>query len=476
MLHRTSGELPVVPAAPLHAPSDARPLGRSAAQTGQVAPAVSLSEVLAALSHALDLTEGQPLGHTVRSCVIGMRMAESLDLTSADRSALYYALLLKDAGCSSNAARMAALFGSDDQQVKARMKVVDWHKRTRLAVQTMRNCAVGRPLMERLRHFVAIARTEGMTRDLIQVRCDRGADIARMLGFPQDTASAIRSLDEHWCGLGYAQGLREEQIPLLARIASIAQTLESFHAKHGVDQALHVVEKRRGSWFDPKLVDIVLSWRGDTAWWSALRGDDANDMVIAAEPEDETRYVDEAGLDEVARAFAEIIDTKSPYTYRHSTNVADYARAIGYHMSLPAPQIRQLYRAALLHDIGKLGVSSRILEKAGPLTPAEREQMQQHPVHTMSILERVGAFRGFSRVAAFHHEKLDGTGYPWGFSASELDVSARILAVADVYEALTAERPYRAGMPHEDAMLFLRSQRGTKLSAEAIEALEVTAS
>jgi HD-GYP domain-containing protein (c-di-GMP phosphodiesterase class II) len=134
--------------------------------------------------------------------------------------------------------------------------------------------------------------------------------------------------------------------------------------------------------------------------------------------------------------------------------------------------VRQLYRASLLHDIGKLGVSSRILEKAGPLTPEERAQMQHHPVHTMAILERVGAFRRFARVAAFHHEKLDGSGYPWGLQASELDQSARILAVADVYEALVAGRPYRAGMPPEDALMFLRSQRGAKLDALAVDALE----
>src|SRR5690348_15914112 len=100
---------------------------------------VSLSEVLAALSHALDLTEGQPLGHTIRTCLIGVRIADEIGLAPDDKSALYYALLLKDAGCSSNGARMAALFGSDDQYVKPRMKVVDWHRRLGLAVATARH-------------------------------------------------------------------------------------------------------------------------------------------------------------------------------------------------------------------------------------------------------------------------------------------------------------------------------------------------
>lgn len=475
MPSRSSGELPAL--LPTEVPSarhsdDVRPVARDLSRSPFAAPYVSLSEVLSALSHALDLTEGQPMGHTVRSCVIGMRIAESLELDSEERSALYYALLLKDAGCSSNAARMAALFGTDDQYVKPRMKLVDWHRRVRLALGTIRNCAVGRGWKERARHFVAIARTDDVTRDLIQVRCERGADIARQLGFPDATTSAIRSLDEHWGGRGYAEGLRAEQIPILARIASLAQTVETFHAKGGIAAVIRVIRDRRGSWFDPRLVDIVIEWQRDQAWWSALASDAAYEMVLAAEPEDQTHFVDEVGLDDVARAFAEIVDTKSPYTFRHSTGVAEYARAIAYRMNLEPREVRQLYRAGLLHDIGKLGVSSRILEKPGPLTAAERTVMQKHPVHTLAILERVSAFRGFARTAAFHHEKLDGSGYPWGFTSDELSEPARILAVADVYEALVAERPYRAGMPHEDAMLFLRSQRGTKLCAQAIEALE----
>ena len=480
----TTGEIPVASIRPAeHSAAtspptrDARPVARntSGAHDRTRSPHVSLSEVLSALSHALDLTEGQPLGHTVRSCIIGMRLAESLDLTAGDRSSLYYALLLKDAGCSSNAARMAALFGSDDQYVKPRMKVVDWHKRIRLAVSTMRHCAVDGSTFDKVRHFLAIARTEGMTRDLIAVRCERGADIARQLGFPEATTSAIRSLDEHWCGLGYAEGLAGEEIPLLARIAGISQTIEAMHAGDGMTAALDVVQQRRGSWFDPRLVDIVLGWRRDRAWWTALRSDAAYEMVLAAEPEDETRYVDEEGLDSVARAFADIIDTKSPFTFRHSTSVAEYARAIAYRMSVPEEDVRSLYRASLLHDIGKLGVSSRILEKSSPLTAAERNTLQMHPVHTLSILERVSAFSNFARFAAFHHEKLDGPGYPWGLKAPELDQLARILAVADVYEALIADRPYRGAMPHDDAMLFLRSQRASKLDPLAIDALEAVA-
>ena len=124
------------------------------------------------------LTEGQPVGHSIRSCLIAMRIARELDLDAPTRSALYYAMLLKDAGCSSNAARIATLFGADDRLVKPRMKIVDWHHGLRLAVETFRSAALGGSLGDRVRRFLGIAGASNTARDLIQIRCDRGAEIA----------------------------------------------------------------------------------------------------------------------------------------------------------------------------------------------------------------------------------------------------------------------------------------------------------
>jgi HD-GYP domain-containing protein (c-di-GMP phosphodiesterase class II) len=440
-----------------------------------VEPRVSLSEVLAALSHALDLTEGQPLGHTVRSCIIGMRIAEALDLAAGDRSALYYALLLKDAGCSSNAARMSALFGSDDRFVKPRIKVVDWHKRLQLAFATATTVARGGSLIDRARHFMIMARADDLTNELIAIRCERGAGIASRLGFPEASAAAIRSLDEHWCGRGYAEGLAGEEIPLLARICNIAQTVEAFHASHGMNAALRVVRQRRGSWFDPALVDIVLGWRNDAPWWRELRSERVNEHVLTLEPADQALMADAERLDEVARAFADIIDAKSPYTYNHSVGVAGAARFIAVQLGMDADEQRRIFRAGLLHDIGKLGVSSKILDKNGPLDRAEWAEIQRHPQHTLSILSRVGAFGHFAWTAAVHHEKLDGSGYPWKLKSPQLDEASRLLAVADIYDALTSDRPYRAGMSHAQAMDLLWADAGSKLSRISVEALAARA-
>jgi len=438
-------------------------------------PRIDLSEVLAALSRALDLTEGQPQGHSARSAVIGMRLADELNFAAPDRAALYYAVLLKDAGCSSNAARMSAIFGADDRAIKPRMKLVDWHRRGRLALETWR--AVGSDgelgggmLRSKIRHFAAIARTPGITRDLIQVRCDRGAAIVLGLGFPQLTADAIRSLDEHWGGGGYPDGKRGTEIPLFSRIANLAQCVETVHASHGVEAAMRVIRKRRGSWFDPILVDRVLGWRDDRAWWDALARTSPDDVRLDGPAN--TGPVDASRLDDVARAFAEIIDAKSPYTYRHSSNVADYAVAVARAMGLAPDAVATLYRAGLLHDVGKLGVSSRILDKPDRLTDAERREVERHPGYTWDILSAVTAFQPFAWTAATHHEKLDGSGYPWGLTGDKLDTPARILAVADMYEALTADRPYRAGMSPDAALAILRREQGTTLCPNVIEALE----
>jgi HD-GYP domain-containing protein (c-di-GMP phosphodiesterase class II) len=457
--HRTSSPLAhgVAPAAP--------------ALQQATALEIPIGELLAALSHALDLTEGAPAGHTLRSCMIAMRLADDIGLGSEDRTALYYAMLLKDAGCSSNAARITALFGSDDHTVKPRMKIVDANRKIRLAIETFRNTGGG--LRSRVAHFMGIARGGGVTRELIAIRCERGANIARQMGFPDATCSAIRSLDEHWNGAGHPEGLKERAIPLLARIANLAQTVDIFHGAHGVRATMAMVKDRRKTWFDPQLADRVLRWRRDADWWTWLTESAPELEVVAMEPPEPRRAVQGAGFDLVAQSFADIVDAKSPFTYRHSTNVSRWARQVGTKFYTDEDQLTRLARAGLLHDIGKLGVSNTILDKNGPLVDDERTLMQAHPVHTWEILRRVPAFSDFARMASLHHEKLDGSGYPWQVPGEALDLPARILVVADIFEALTADRPYRAGMPVAAALGLLQKDRGTKLDAAVLDALEV---
>lgn len=436
------------------------------------ASAVSLSEVLAALSYALDLTEGQRPGHTLRTCLVGMRLGREIGLGEEMLSSLYYALLLKDAGCSSNAARMTSLFGSDDRFVKPFLKNVDRGEKLKLALKTLVASGKGGNVVSRVKHFAGISRTPEITRDLIAIRCERGAGIAMRLGFSEATASAIRSLDEHWNGGGHPEGLRGEEIPILSRIINICQTVEVFHAEHGLGGAIAVLLKRRGTWFDPSLVDQMLKWRAEADGWVEPSPESIRESVVRLEPGATARTVDPDELDDICRAFADIIDAKSPFTFNHSANVAAFAVALAQASGAGVDEQRRIFRAGLLHDIGKLGISNMILDKPGRLTAEERIEIERHPVFTNEILSHVKAFDDFAWTASIHHECLDGSGYPYKLAADQIDGPARMLCVADVFEALTADRPYRKGMTPEDAIGLMRSAFATKLCPATVNALE----
>ncbi len=435
-------------------------------------PTFRTSEILSALSCALDITEGQPPGHAVRTCLIGMRIAEQVGVPMRDRGALFYALLLKDLGCSSNAARLCSLFGADDRTLKREHKLTDWSRsRPRLAY-ALRNAMPDASPMARLLRVASMAvKEKGSGREMVQTRCDRGADIASMLGFTEATREAIRTLDEHWDGHGLPEGLSGTAIPLLGRIVGLAQSVEVFASTFGVDAAIAVANERRGRWFDPALVNALESFAQDDEFWARVLGRSPERHLDALEPEDEIQFADEQRLDDIARAFARVIDAKSPFTCLHSERVAELAVTIGRRLHFSDRELSDLRRAGLLHDIGKLGVSTLILDKPGRLTERERAEIRVHPAYTQRILERVTAFAGIVGIASAHHERLDGKGYHLGLPADRLSPMSRALAVADVYEALTADRPYRRGMPRNEALAILRGQSGTGLCTASIEAL-----
>jgi HD-GYP domain-containing protein (c-di-GMP phosphodiesterase class II) len=419
------------------------------------------------MSFALDVTEGESPGHAVRACKIGMRLAQVLELDAASRSHLYYALLLKDAGCSANSAKMAALFGADDHLAKRTSKRVDWSGRLPAFAWALRTVAPGASVRGRLDRLMALKAEGEVTRALMQARCDRGAEIALMLGLDVETAEAIRALDEHWDGGGQPRGLRADEIPLLGRILCLAQTVEIFHAAGGIRAAWRVARRRRGRWFDPALVDALGTVCADAAFSSSLHDGD----VAAWEPEDRLLIADDARLDRIAGAFAGVVDAKSPWTYRHSDRACAIVTGLASALGADVGMLRDLRRAALLHDVGKLAISNRILDKPAPLTSAEFARIREHPVMTERILARVPGFEQIASMASAHHERLDGCGYPRGLSAAELTMPMRLLAMADVYEALTSERPYRPALRSDEALRVIRADVPERLDREAFAAL-----
>jgi len=430
---------------------------------------IALSELIGALSSALDIAEGESPGHAERSCVIGMRLADELGLEPSARSDLFYALLLKDAGCSANAAHMAALFGADDQEAKRTSKLVDWARPMPAFMWSLKTVAPDGSLSERAERLRAIRNEGHVTRALMKARCHRGAEIALKLGFSRATAEAIRALDEHWDGHGQPFGLSGEQIPLAARIMCLAQTVDVFQAARGADVAYRVAAKRSGQWFDPALVKTLRSFRTDDRFGASLRTPD----VARLEPPDRVLTADQDRLDTIAEGFANVIDAKSPWTHEHCARVCEIATGMATLLGFDESRLRELGRAALLHDIGKLSISNRILDKPGSLTETEQTKFKEHVLLTERILGRVPGFDELAAIASAHHERLDGRGYPRGLPAEEQTMSMRVLAVADVYEALVSERPYRPAYPPEVALGMMGADVPARLDADAFEALKV---
>ena len=434
---------------------------------------LSLSAIIGSLSYALDLTEGLPAGHSLRCCWVGMHVGRQLGMDSEALSHLYYTLLLKDAGCSSNAARLFELYGTDDRQVKRDFKQVDTDSLMRLGRFVLSHVGVGKSLHERVNRILNLAQNgEQFATELITTRCERGANISLQLGFDDEVAAGIRCLDEHWNGRGKPAHLAGEAIPLASRIALLSQVVEVFHSAEGRQHVLGEVRGRAGSWFDPAVVEAFLTAQQQPGFWEGLSDDGLQQRIAAIEPASKAVRIDEDRLDTIAEAFAQVVDAKSHYTYGHSARVASYTAAVATRLGLPRERVRWLRRGALLHDIGKLGVSNAVLDKPGRLDADEWEQVKAHAAYSEQILARLDIFSELAFVAAAHHERLDGKGYPRGITAEKIPFETRIITVADIFDAITAERPYRGPIPVADAIAMMERERDAAIDGDCLDALK----
>ncbi|MEO5845200.1 MAG: HD domain-containing phosphohydrolase [Caldimonas sp.] len=451
-----------------------RPLAPAPPAGAPVAlPGMKLSELIGALSHALDLTEGQPKGHCIRACWIGMHLGRTIGLDLGPLRELYYTLLLKDLGCSSNAARICELYLTDDLSFKRDFRTVGDGLPDVLRF-VFSHTGLNAGFASRLRSVVNILRNDTqITDDMIKTRCTRGADIARQLRFSDGVARGIGSLDEHWNGSGRPEHLAGAAIPLYSRIALLAQVVDVFHTLGGPDAALREARERSAGWFDPALVRALEQVAQDGEFWSTLASSaGVEPAVFAMEPGASEVVLDDDYLDDIAAAFGQVVDSKSPFTSGHSARVAHIADALARRLGVPAARCRWLRRAALLHDVGKLGVSNSILDKPGKLDDEEWASVRRHAEHTEAILSRIGAFAELARVAGAHHERLDGGGYPRGLTADDITLETRIITTADIFDAISADRPYRSAVPIDKTLAMMRETVGTALDPLCFDALE----
>ena len=359
---------------------------------------VRQSEVIAALSHALDMTEGHPVGQAERTCLIGMRIAHELQLDEESRYALYYALLLKDVGCSSSAARMCELFGTDDIALKTHGKLVDWTKpragrALHLAARRGRWPHRARPA-HALGAALAGGRGQGDRRDALRPR-RRDRPEPRIPG-GERRGRAARSTSTGTARAAVGPAGRRDPAPGAHRLPQ--------SDRRGV---LRDARRRRGARDGARAPRALVRPAGrrrparDRARRPAVErpacATTSPRRCSPLEPADRVLVLDEAGIDRVCEAFADVIDAKSPFTARHSRGVATYAGLIGGQLGFGPAQLRELHRAGLLHDIGKLGIPNTILDKPAKLTDDEFARIRLHPAYTESILAGIPAFAALRR-------------------------------------------------------------------------------
>jgi HD-GYP domain-containing protein (c-di-GMP phosphodiesterase class II) len=442
-----------------------------------------MPELISALSFALDLTEGAVPGHALRSCVLGMRIAARAGLSQAEMSDLYYALLLKDIGLTNNSAHINDIVSAEGhlhvpETLRANWRGLHHSNRAPLTMPSNRldvNPNASEEAFDRMARIARIGVEYARPfEEIFTPSCDRSAGIIGKIGLSSATAEAVRAIDERWDGRGHPGRWRGDRIPMLARIAAIAQHLDVFASESGPDNAMEVLWIRSGKWFDPELVKVTAALHRNRTLWKdcldILPETDTRAAVLELEPRAGLQLGPER-IDRICEAFSDVVDAKSPFTVVHSLGVSDAAMLIAETMGLSPKRIQFVRRAALLHDLGKLRIPTSVLEKQGKLTAEEFLLVKQHPALTRRILSRIPAFSELARVAGAHHEKLDGTGYPNGLSADELSLETRIIAVADVYTALSEERPYRESLDLGQVSAIMSRDIPHKLDSECFEAL-----
>ncbi len=433
-----------------------------------------MGELLGAFAFASDLAFGLELEDSLRSCYIATRLAEELGMPEEQRIASYYASLFKDAGCTSWTSVFAAMLRTDE--ITARKERMIFGLGAGLPSKVAwarRNLAAGLGLGEHLKtYFDFITRFNGVLKEGYVTACAVSARIADRMGMPATVQDGILHLFEHWDGSGQPEGLRGEEISPVSRVVLPAFLLAPLHRAGGRETAIDVALKQRGKAFDPAVADAFLALASQDDFWRDMEEAPILEVILRLEPDTALATVDEGRFDEVAMAFADFIDLKSPYLAAHSRRVAAIAKRTAALMGCSEQDQRLIYRTALLHDLGLVAVPSYYLDKPEDrLSESEREAMRLHPYHAERVLNRVGAMAVFTPAVGAHHERFDGSGYFRGLKGKDIPLAARIIAVADRLDDLTHDHPARSGLSLDEAMKAVSAESGTAFDPDVVFAV-----
>ncbi len=443
------------------------PLGVNMQKNQSSSSDLRLAELIAALSLATDLGVGQPMEYALRSCVLAVRLGETLGFSVSELRGAYYQALLRYIGCNAETYTLAAIVG-DELALRADLAALYNGPTSEVIGQMVRSIRQANegasPL--HLAHMVAqgFLAWPQMKEGSIG-HCQVASRLAARLGFEEPIQHALIQSYERWDGRGIPGAFKGEHIAPAVRVVALAQDVIIFHRLGGVEAAVAMVQERKGTAYDPSMVERFCQQAAHLL--AGIEEEPSWEVVLALEPGARTT-LSEMQFDAACAAIADFADMKSPYTLGHSRGVAELAASAAGRCGLPEADVVAIRRAGLLHDIGRVGVSSGIWEKPGPLSEREWERVRMHPYYTERVLARPPALARLGALASLHHERLDGSGYHRGVPASMLSPAARILAAADVYHAMIEPRPHRPARTPEAAAEELRREvRAGRLDSEA---------
>jgi len=284
-----------------------------------------------------------------------------------------------------------------------------------------------------------------------------------IIGFPflSNHKNIIKYHHENYDGSGFYK-LKGEQIPLLAQIVALADTVDNiFHFENpsieNRENIVRFINDNEGKLYSKELVNNFNSLAKNTSFWLDLQSNNLEKLVLNKI----TNFTMNIGLEHLVKlssVFSTIIDSNSAFTSMHSSGLSNKVEKMAHYYNFDSEKIMKLIIAANLHDLGKLAVANKILDKQSALTKNEFEIIKGHTYYTRHALEKINGFEEIVEWASNHHEKLDGNGYPYGLKAEQLDHECRLMTCLDIYQALTEDRPYRKGMKHKDTMNILQEQ------------------
>jgi len=390
---------------------------------------INLHEAIFSLSDALDLVGVTHIHHGKRVAYMATECGKYLGWTHQRMDKLFQAAILHDCGVSRTS-------------VHQRLAQLEWENEGEhclLGAALLKTC----PLMENLAPIVLHHHTHW--------------SVLKDLDLPEEVklcANCIYLVDR-------------------VDVLSLNFLIDESNLLLGREEIRNTILARRDDWFCPELVDAFLALSNSEAFWLSLENEHVNGYVSVWLSETKTREMDFHELRSIVRIFSYIVDAKSSFTKSHSDGVAQLARHIGTLFNLSEERCEMLELAGLLHDIGKLRLPDQLLDKPGRLTAEEYIHIQRHSFDTYSIIKNVHGLEKISTWAAYHHERVDGSGYPYRLEGDGISLEARIVAVADVFQALAQKRPYRAPLPKEEIMDILNTLvTNNKLDPEVVMCID----